>query len=193
MIIQPSDPEIYHLFARLLEYPQPGMEELMRQLIGKLPPVSPEAADLLTSFQQFVRKVPRFRLEEIYTSTFDLQGAGCPYIGHHIFGATYKRSWFMARLNREYRLWGYSAGNELPDHISVVLGFLALGNKDEFTQTLLEEGLVPAVEKMVDELKPKAENPYYWVLQSLKLVLGGKGNANPQQSAGSDMGEEDHA
>jgi len=193
MITQPIDPEVYRLYTRLLEYPQPGIEGLVHQLIVKLQPVSPDAANLLTNFQQFVSQVPHAHLEEIYTSTFDLQGAGCPYIGHHIFGDTYKRSWFMARLNREYRLWGFSPGNELPDHITVVLGFLALGNQDEFTQTLLEEGLVPAVEKMVDELKPKAENPYYWLVQSLWLVLGGKGNSNPQQSPGSEMGEENHA
>ena len=193
MITQPIDPEVLRLYARLLEYPQPGIEGLVRQLIVKLQPVSTDAANLLTSFQQFLTQVPHPRLEEIYTSTFDLQGAGCPYIGHHIFGDTYKRSWFMARLNREYRLWGFSPANELPDHITVVLGFLALGNQDEFTQTLLEEGLVPAVEKMVDELKPKAENPYYSVVQSLWLVLSGKGKSNPQQSPGSEMGEEDHA
>lgn len=193
MITQPIDPEVYHLFARLLEYPQPGLEGLVGQLIEKLKPVSPEAVNLLTSFQGFVTQVPHARLEEIFTSTYDLQGASCPYIGHHIFGDTYKRSWFMARLNREYRLWGYSPGNELPDHIAVVLGFLALGNQDEFTQTLLEEGLVPAVEKMVDELKQKAENPYYWVVQSLRLALGGKGNSAPRQSPGSEMGEDDHA
>ncbi len=192
MITQPVDPEVYRLFARLLEYPQPGIEGLVRQLIGKLPPASSEAANLLNSFQQFITQVPHARLEEIYTSTYDLQGAGCPYIGHHIFGDTYKRSWFMARLNREYRLWGFSASNELPDHITVVLGFLALGNQDEFTQTLLEEGLIPAVGKMVEELEPNSENPYYWVVESLWLVLCGKGNSTSHGSPVSDMGEEDH-
>jgi len=192
-MVQTIDSELYRLFARLLEYPQPGMEGLVRQVIAKLQSDSPQAAEILTGFQQFVQQVPQAQLEELYTRTFDLQDVCCPYIGHQLFGETYKRSWFMARLNQEYRLWSFPIGQELPDHISVVLSFLALGIQYEFSQTLLKEALVPAMEKMVDEFGQDEDNPYHLVIRAILIILRGDDNSTEQHPSDSEMGGENHA
>lgn len=170
-MIQAVDGDLYRLFARLLEYPKPGMAGLVSQVIAKLEPSSPKAADLLSSFLQFVEQASPEQIEEIYIKTFDLQGVCCLYVGHYLFGETYKRSWFMSRLNREYRFWSYSFGNELPDYIPVVLGFLALGHQYEFSQTLLDEGLIPSMKKISDELSENIGNPFLHVIQAILLVL----------------------
>lgn len=192
-MVQTIDSELYRLFARLLDYPQPGMEGLVRQAIIKLQSDSPRAAEMLSGFQQFVKQVPQAQVEELYTKTFEVQGVCYPYIGHQLFGETYKRSWFMARLNQEYRLWSFPIGQELPDHISVVLNFLALGIQYEFSQTLLKEALVPAMEKMVDEFGQDEENPYHLVIRAILHVLRGDDNSIPQHPPDSEMGGETHA
>lgn len=181
------------LFARLLEYPMPGIENLVQQAILTVRLLHPDAMGMLADFLGFVEQESLSKLGEVYTSTFDLQGVCHPYVGHHLFRESYQRSWFMARLNREYRLWGYTPGRELPDHVSVVLGFLALGNQDEFSQTLLEEGLKPALQKMVEEIKSNANNPYCQLIQAINLVVGGMGNSRSHDSDVSTMQEVDHA
>src|SRR5512144_1521243 len=98
-MVQTLDSEQYRLFARLLDYPQPSMGGLVQRVILILQSDNPQAAEMLAGFQQFVQQAPQTQLEELYTRTFDLQGVCCPYIGHQLFGETYKRSWFMARLN----------------------------------------------------------------------------------------------
>lgn len=107
-----------------------------------------------------------------------------PYVGFQLFGESYKRGAFMARLNEGYRSYGYQVGRELPDHISVILRFLALGDEvrlGEFGQVLLCEGLVPAVSKMAGAFTKSsavcsadlsvAPNPYAAVVAALLVIL----------------------
>lgn len=77
----------------------------------------------------------------------------------------------MARLNQSYREKGFAPGAELPDHVSVILRFLAGGYEDEFSQVLQNEGLKPAVEKMLAVFEENSGNPYRQVLGGLALVL----------------------
>ena len=111
------------------------------------------------------------QLEELYTGTFDLQVVCYPYVGYHLFGESYKRGMFMAQLNQGYRERGFSAGNELPDHVAVVLRFLALTTDGDFSQALLREGLIPTVDKMAQAFGDQSDNPYAEVIRALLLVL----------------------
>jgi nitrate reductase assembly molybdenum cofactor insertion protein NarJ len=129
------------------------------------------ANDQLKSFCDFVQQVQLKIVQEIYTQTFDLQGFCNPYVGQYLFGESYKRSWFMARLNQGYREHGFSSGIELPDHLAVILRFLALGIEDEFCMVLKTEGAIPAVEKMLKLFDDNDENPYKQVLMALTLVF----------------------
>lgn len=157
---------LYRLFAGLLEYPTPALAGQAQEVAALLP-----SCGVLAGFCSFVEQTPPGRLEELYTATFDLQAMCYPYVGYHLFGDSYKRGMFMARLNQEYRERGFSAGSELPDHVAVVLRFLALGAEDEFSRALLEEGLIPALDKMAQAFGQDGENPYRVVVQALSSVL----------------------
>ncbi len=122
-------------------------------------------------FHSFVEQASPARLEELYTGTFDLQAACYPYVGYHLFGDSYKRGMFMAQLNAGYRERGFSAGSELPDHVAVVLRFLATAPGDEFSQALLHEGLIPALDTMARAFDDQSDNPYAGVIRALLLVL----------------------
>lgn len=172
--------DLYRLFADLLEYPTPALARQAEECWLRLAVANAPAADLLHEFRRFVEQTPPARLEEIFAATFDLQAVCYPYVGYHLFGESYKRGQFMARLNEGYRQRGFSAGSELPDHVAIVLRFLALGSVDrvpersegdDFAQALLSEGLIPALDKMALAFGEPAGNPYAAVIRALLLVL----------------------
>jgi nitrate reductase delta subunit len=80
----------------------------------------------------------------------------------------------MAQLNEAYHAREYFAGQELPDHLSVILRFIGLDADNrygDFCQTLINSGVVPALEKMLKVFDEKSENPYFWLLSALRLFL----------------------
>jgi nitrate reductase delta subunit len=155
----------------MLEYPATSLERSADELSSILVSACAGVGEAVAGFCKYMQQVPLEQLQEIYTSTFDLQGTCHLYIGQYIFGENYKRSWFMAKLNEGYRERGFSSGNELPDHAAVVLRFLAQGNEDEYTQDLLDQGLKPALEMMLQAFNENDPNPYRWVILALSQVL----------------------
>jgi nitrate reductase molybdenum cofactor assembly chaperone NarJ/NarW len=178
---------IYQLFARMLEYPTPALPREARKCLELLasgcgtpasaggenwsPSGRAEAAALVERFCGYVEGTPLAQVEELYTRTFDMQPVCYPYVGHQLFGESYKRSMFMAELNAGYRERGFSAGAELPDHIAVVLRFLASGVEGDFSQGLLNEGLIPALGKMEQAFGESSANPYADVIGALNHLL----------------------
>jgi len=163
---------IYRLLAALLEYPTASLEGQARECCDRLLSSGSPAAVPLQDFCRQLQEASPARMEELYTRTFDLQAVCSPYVGYHLFGESYKRGLFMARLNEGYHRRGFSAGSELPDHVAVVLRFLALGAEDEFSRALLAEGLAPALAKMAQALGRPGDNPYSEVIDAVALLLG---------------------
>ena len=160
---------LYRLFADLLDYPSPALARQAHEATAGAATAQSDA--LLSQFCTFVEQASPARLEELYTGTFDLQAVCYPYVGYHLFGDSYKRSMFMAQLNGGYRDRGFSPGNELPDHVAVILRFLATAPGDPFSQALLHDGLIPALEAMVGAFDDHSDNPYAGVLRALLLAL----------------------
>lgn len=173
MTDDPIDPG-FPLFADLLEYPTPALSQQTKAAVERLTKWSPEAAVRIDGFQKHVDASNLEQMQELYTRTFDIQPVCYPYVGYHLFGESYKRGAFMAMLNEGYRKYGYSAGNELPDHVGIILRFLGssiAGRNSEFGQTLLNEGLVPTLEKMIAGFDAQPGNPYAAVVSGLYLVI----------------------
>ena len=169
-----STSTLLDLFAALLEYPSSNITEQAQNCLEKIQPIHPKAAEAL---EKFVRKLDQLSLEkmrELYTITFDMQPVCYPYVGYQLFGESYKRGAFMAQLNEAYHAFDYSAGQELPDHLAVILRFLGLDSANragEFCQALLKSGLMPALEKMLKVFNEGSENPYAELLSALQLFL----------------------
>ena len=80
----------------------------------------------------------------------------------------------MAQLNEAYHALGYSAGQELPDHMAIVLRFIGLDSTNrqgDFCQALIHDGVMPALEKMLKAFGEQSENPYHELLLALRLFL----------------------
>lgn len=169
-----TTPVLFDSFAALLEYPSSNISEQAQHCFEQIQSVYPEVTEKLETFNCAIGQLPLDRMQELYTTTFDMQPVCYPYVGYHLFGESYKRGAFMAQLNEAYHVIGYSAGQELPDHLAVILRFLGLDSDNysgEFCQTLLKEGVQPALEKMLKAFGDESENPYFGLLSSLHLFL----------------------
>jgi nitrate reductase molybdenum cofactor assembly chaperone NarJ/NarW len=173
-MIKDSTTLLYDLFADLLAYPTPAIFQQTEECLAQLQASHPDAASTLKKFHHGLQQHALEKMKELYTVTFDMQPVCYPYIGYQLFGESYKRGAFMAQLNEAYHAVGYSAEQELPDHIAVVLCFIGLdpaNRQGDFCQSLLNEGLIPALEKMLKTFGEQSENPYFGLLSALQLFL----------------------
>ena len=162
----------YRLFADILDYPAPALVEQVDELILLVAPADDAVGQLLARFRGYITGNAPGRREELYSGTFDLQPLCYPYVGYQLFGEEYRRGMFMARLREQFRCSGFAAGDDLPDHICVILRFLAGREPEEVERELVSECLVPALRKMITGITDAA-NPYRDLLQALLIVLGG--------------------
>lgn len=158
------------LFADLLTYPTAELGQQARECAQLLAGVDMEAAGHLWAFVAWADETPLGRQEEIYTGTFDLQVVCYPYVGYQLFGESYKRGAFLVKLKEAYRARGFMAEDELPDHLAVMLRFLATMDDEEAARDLASECLLPALERMKLVFDGKA-NPYNHVIRALAIVL----------------------
>lgn len=165
---------LFDLFAVLLEYPTAEMAEQTERLHEQLTLLLPESAEALEKFVRMLDQLSLEKMRELYTVTFDMQPVCYPYVGYHLYGESYKRGAFMAQLNEAYHTHNYSAGQELPDHLSVILRFIGLdaeNRQDDFCNALIASGVLPALEKMLKVFDAETENPYFGLLSALQLFL----------------------
>ena len=170
----PTQQRIYLLFADLLDYPRPHLVDRARESSSLLRLDYPEAAEDVQSFLDFAEITATGRLEEIYTGTFDLNPACYIFAGYLLFGESFKRGKFLVQLQEKYRERGFTAGNELADHLAVIFRFLATLEVDEdLAQKLVENCLVPVLTQMNANFKHDLErpNPYAQVLRAVLNVL----------------------
>ncbi len=157
-------------FADALDYPGADLEARLAACRDAVAGESAEAAALVAAFMESVHGTPAGRLEELYAAAFDLQEDCAPYLGAHLFRGDPRRGAFMARLAESYRLHGFSAGGELPDHLGVVLRYLAGNRRDEEAAELLALALVPTVTAIAQGLGRQG-HPWEPLLRALLLVV----------------------
>lgn len=160
-------PQVLDAFAELLSYPTADPAPAARRCHALL--AGGEAGRQLGRFLARAEGARPHELEEAYSATFDLDPACAPYLGHHLCGEGPKRGVFMARLADVYRADGFegASGGELPDHLAVVLRYLARVPSGEARQALLQDGLRPALDKMLAAL-PGSDDAYRAVLAALR-------------------------
>jgi len=190
---------IFALFADVLDYPGPGLLPAVRDLERALEEQTPRAAERLARYRTAVEQVPLGRLQELYTGAFDLDTLSdldatlYPYVGHHLFGESYKRSAFLIELAERFRAAGFVVERELPDHLVVILRFLATHPDWELAGELMTDALHPALVRMTggqDEddapaVPRSGRRVYQQVLRALRIALedalgpGGEGLLDP--------------
>ncbi len=157
-------------FSELLSYPVPGVQETAIACKDTLSKNWPEAACQLHGFIDLLESTAPARVEEMYTSTFDLQPVCHPYIGYQLCGENQKRAMFLMKMQQIYREQDFIPGNELPDHLCEVLRFIGTVNAPECCRELIDDGVLPALEKIIQAIE-NDDHPYKGLLKALQRFL----------------------
>lgn len=123
----------------LLGYPDADLYDrlpLLRDAAARLP----EAAGApLLRMVQHLQQTDQGQAERNYVDLFDLRRRCCLYLTYYAYGDTRKRGMALLRFLHAYKSAGHVlAGDELPDHVSVVCEFAATGDMASGLRLLAE-------------------------------------------------------
>jgi nitrate reductase molybdenum cofactor assembly chaperone NarJ/NarW len=157
---------LYELFAEILDYPGPHFAACVQDCTALLELESPEFAGTLGRFQRYQSAVPLGELQEAYTSVFDMQPECTLNLGYQLLGDDWRRSILLFKLKEMYEANNFGSGCELPDHLCVLLRFLAILKNSSEAAELVDDCLLPTLSRMAASIQ-LGESPYRWVLQAL--------------------------
>jgi nitrate reductase delta subunit len=164
------DGHYYEWLACALAYPTadtlPGLEAHLPALRAAYP----RAARGLDGLRAYLGDHPVEDAQELYTRTFDINPVCSLDVGFHLFGEDYDRGRFLAMLRGSQQEAGMPEERELPDHLPVVLRWLARVYGSELHVDMVTECVLPALRKM-DEALGKGTNPYAGLLQTIAAIL----------------------
>ncbi|MBK5274843.1 MAG: nitrate reductase molybdenum cofactor assembly chaperone [Desulfuromonadales bacterium] len=164
----------YDALARMLDYPE-DKERLQTDYALVSAFLNKQRLDSsIASFVDFANASSLATLQEEYVATFDFNPATAPYLGHHLFGDNQKKGGYMIMLKQEFERRGYTpSGTELPDHLSVVLGFLAhLAREEEHgaRQPFIAECVLPGVERMQTAFAARQDSHWNVLVETARML-----------------------
>lgn len=160
----------YASLARMLDYPwekeaiRADCDRVNRFLQAR------DGSSPLDAFARFVESAPLAGLQEEYVATFDFNPSAAPYLGHHLFGDNREKGAYLIRLKQEFARHGFAPGtHELPDHLPLLLGFLAYlaGRTDGVARrSFIVECVLPGVERLVANFAARTDSPWKAVVEA---------------------------
>ena len=164
----------YDGLARLLDYPEgkEGLIESYNNLASFLKQSGIESP--VDPFGELVRTSTLAELQEDYVAHFDFNPAAAPYLGHHLYGDNQKKGAYMIRVKQEYIQHDFTPqGCELPDHLAVLLGFLAhlaRRGEDAVRRQFIAELVLPGLDKLVAGCAPRDLSPWLTLVEAAGLL-----------------------
>jgi len=164
----------YDALARMLDYPEEKQQlqvdyKLVSTFLNKR-----RLGSTISEFAKFADASSLAALQEEYVATFDFNPATAPYLGHHLFGDNQKKGGYMIMLKQEFERCGYiPVGTELPDHLSVVLGFLAHRARQEergARQPFIVECVLPGVERLSTAFAARQDSHWKVLVETARLL-----------------------
>lgn len=126
------------------------------------------------SFASFIESSTLAELQEDYVANFDFNPAAAPYLGHHLYGDNQKKGAYMIRVKQEFGRHAFTPeGCELPDHLTVLLSFLAhLDRRGEhlFRRNFIEEMILPGLNKLVEGYARHAASPWLALIEAVEQL-----------------------
>ena len=189
-----TDALLYASLARMLDYPEEKESLLSAHgaVQGYLDAERPECSS--GPFAEFVAGSTLAEIQEEYVTTFDFSPVVAPYLGHHLFGDHQKKGEYLITLKQEYRQHGHTPpGNELPDHLPVILRFLAHladQGKAGALKSFIDRKVLPGVEKLSGSFTSSRQNsPWRPVVEAARLICSADciQGRHPTESIGDDV------
>lgn len=117
-----------------------------------------------------VRTSALTELQEQYVALFDFNASLAPYLGHHLYGDNQKKGSYLIGLKQAFNRHGYQpASCELPDHLEVLLGFLAVLSDDERPVFVREQMLV-GLTKLKQSVAARPAGPWTFAIEAAATV-----------------------
>jgi len=164
----------YDALARMLDYPLEKEQLQTDYLLVSAYLTRQRLNSSIASFAEFTAVSSLAALQEEYVATFDFNPATAPYLGHHLFGDNQKKGGYMIMLKQEFERCGYTPpGVELPDHLAVVLGFLAHLAGQEGAgarQKFIVDCVLPGVERMNTAFAGRQESRWKVLVETARLL-----------------------
>ncbi|HBA90033.1 MAG TPA: nitrate reductase molybdenum cofactor assembly chaperone [Geobacter sp.] len=166
----------YEGLARLLEYPK-EKEELLLSYINVAAYLRQNGIESRASlFGDMVRDSTLAELQEDYVAHFDFNPAAAPYLGHHLYGDNQKKGAYMIQVKQEYGRHDFEPpAEELPDHLAVVLYFLAhLARRgdDASRRDFIEKLVLPGLNKLIAASAARDASPWLTLVEAAELLCG---------------------
>lgn len=139
---------------------------LLRECADELPP---DAAQALVAVLDHLEGTELLAAQRGYVDLFDLRRRCSLYLTYYAYGDTRKRGMALLRFQHAYRAAGMEPlGDELPDHLSVVCEFAALGDLAAGLRLLAEQraGIELLRLALADE-----QSPYLHAVDLVRSVL----------------------
>ena len=113
----------------LLSYPDDALLGRLDQIAAVADELPASMGDPIGLFLDHLSGTPLIEVQQHYVLVFDMKRKACPYLSYWTDGDTRNRGRAILRFKQAYLDAGYELGSEeLPDHLSVVLEFAAVGN-----------------------------------------------------------------
>lgn len=116
--------------AWLLAYPDTELLARLDQIHTAVEALPSDTRTPLQAFLDHVAGTPLLALQQHYVALFDMRRRACPYLSYWTDGETRNRGRALVRFKQAYADAGFTlGGDELPDHLAVVLEFSAVGDR----------------------------------------------------------------
>lgn len=163
----------------ILSYPTKELQVAMPEIGGVLASdtrLTAAARRDLRPLVDALRTQDIYELEERYVLLFDRSRTLSLNLFEHVHGESRDRGGAMVSLIETYRDAGFEpATTELPDHLPVLLEFLATRPGDEVRETLTDAAHI--FEALLTRLS-RRESPYAPVFAALIQIAGARANRN---------------
>lgn len=156
--------QVFNLLARLLDYPDENLLELIKKVSYLISVSQPVPDELLENWQRFASHAVAVKytgMQEVYTATFDLNPVCSLYISIGLFGEeNFNRSLFMARMVDAFNIYQFPLHpGELPDSLPVLLKFMPFITDHERRESFIRDCILAPAQECILKLSEK-NNPY---------------------------------
>ena len=153
----------------LLWYPDEQLAQRLPDIRACIHELKHPAANSLREFLVAFDGMGWEGAQQHYVDTFDMRRRTAPYLSFWTDGDTRNRGFSILRFKQAYLSSGFEVGDEeLPDHLSMVLEFAAVGNTLSGDALLVENRV--GIGLMMEGLR-SANSPYALIPESVLTTL----------------------
>lgn len=170
--------KIYTMLAALINFPNAdtlGAGARCVEALRARPEYPKEAADEVESFVKKGSEMSLDSLQGIYSYTFEISsGEYTLDMGYHLFDG-FKRANALIALKETYKRMNFDydaiAKGELPDHLPVMLKFLAFIDDEALASEMRQSFLIKSVESLNKNFEKKKDEIYAHVIRAIAMVV----------------------